>query len=277
MYKTYRKLIAISVGLVIFTSCEKDNEIGGKTIAGEVVKEVNITNEYRLLDYTINKYHDYFKTADNIIGFNNLKSGFQANYSLVENIDLKNKNLKTVMLDNKKIVANGTKNELNLEEFEIFGKTISISINNNKNEENSQIIEMYIPEKLEISKPVAEAGKSVYAYYKNFIIEWNADFKNDNGLMVAVEYSGETVGQKNSEKHLQVIDYIEEDNGKFILKETMFDDIPNLSFIEIVLLRGNIDINELDGETYKTYAEAHQRIPVLLIKDLDSVISSDEQ
>jgi hypothetical protein len=103
-----------------------------------------------------------------------------------------------------------------------------------KSSGNNKSVELYIPKKLIVSKPVAKDGKSVYAYYKNLSLEWNADPKNENGLMIAVEYFGETVGRTNTGKHLQIIDYIEEDNGKIILKDKMFDDIPNLSFVDIV-------------------------------------------
>lgn len=71
------------------------------------------------------------------------------------------------------------------------------------------------------------------------------------------------------------INHIEHDNGKYVLKNAMFEDVPNLSFIEIVLLRGNIAIDEINGETFKTYAESHQRIQVLLIKDMNSIKSFD--
>jgi hypothetical protein len=135
-----------------------------------------------------------------------------------------------------------------------------------------------VPKKLNVSKPVPPSTKKItmVAYYRDFLLEWNADPKNANGLMVAVEYKGENVNsENNSNIHIQNVDHIEIDNGSFVLDDAMFDNIPNLSFVDIILLRGNIRIDDLDGETIKTYAETHQRIPILLVKDLKTIKTFD--
>lgn len=127
---------------------------------------------------------------------------------------------------------------------------------------------------MNITKPLP-AGDDifVYAFYKDFKLEWNADPKNEEGLMVAVMYDGSNVIPENNENVIiKNIDYIKEDNGKFILNNHIFDDIPNHALVDIMLLRGNVQIEEFDDETYKLYAESHQTISLVLIKDMDSVI-----
>ena len=64
---------------------------------------------------------------------------------------------------------------------------------------------------------------------------------------------------------------IENDNGRVILNTSLFYNIPNLAMVDLILLRGNVKIEEIDGETYKFYAETHQRMPIILVKDLSSV------
>lgn len=66
-------------------------------------------------------------------------------------------------------------------------------------------------------------------------------------------------------------DIIKNDNGKVVLNTSLFIDIPNLALVDLILLRGNVKIEEIDGETYKFYAETHQRLPIILVKDLSTV------
>jgi hypothetical protein len=275
MIKTLKKITLIFASVLLMYSCDKDGQNIPQEAESKLEESFDISNEYRLLDYSVNKYHSYFESTDNTIGFNNLKSDFDSEYSLAHTIDLENSGLKSISVNNQKLNIGKNSKSQQISDLDIYGKNLSIDFTSNKSTEDIKSVNLYIPKKLNVSKPVSEDGKSVYAFYKNLSLEWNADPKNENGLMIAVEYFGETVGRTNTGKHLQIIDYIEVDNGKFTLKDKMFEDIPDLSFVDIVLLRGNIDISEVDGETFKTYAEAHQRIPVLLIKDLKSVKYSE--
>ena len=113
----------------------------------------------------------------------------------------------------------------------------------------------------------------VYAYYKDFKLDWNADLRNKEGLMVAVSYNGSNAIPENNENVIvKNVDHIEEDNGKFILNNSIFDNIPNHALVDIMLLRGNVEIEEYNNETHKIYAESHQIISIVLIKDMNTVI-----
>jgi len=109
-------------------------------------------------------------------------------------------------------------------------------------------------------------------YCEGFVLEWNADPNNEEGLVIIAEYFGENVIPENSDdSHLQNVDMIENDNGKVVLNASIFNNIPNLAMVDLILLRGNVKIEEIDGETFKFYAETHQRMPIILVKDLSSV------
>lgn len=276
MQKSLYKTIVILTTFFICLSCEsEDKNLVAKPEVNQQNKEL-LENKYRLLDYSVNPYYAYFKKTDNTIGFNNLKADFNKKYSFVEHVDFKNGKKNNLSLNNKRIQPDNLKNSLSVEESDIYGKKVTFKLNSTKSSTESEQIEMYIPEKLFVTSPVSIKNKSIPAYYKNFKLKWNADPKNQNGLMIAVEYFGETVGKKETGDHLQIIDYIDEDDGEYTVDENMFEDIPNLSFVDVILLRGNIDINEIDGESWKTYAEAHQRIPIILIKDLNTIFTSNE-
>ncbi|MEZ4795693.1 MAG: hypothetical protein R2785_00870 [Flavobacteriaceae bacterium] len=45
--------------------------------------------------------------------------------------------------------------------------------------------------------------------------------------------------------------------------------------MHIVLLRGNVVIEEIEGELYKFYAESHMRLPITLVKDINTVKKID--
>lgn len=281
----FYKLLYFFLVALIFTACQKDEQNEIETNSDSSIANTEVSNKYRLLDISPNIYHDYFKITDNTIGFNNLKSTTNAEYSLVQKIEIQDYVNKFVSLDGEKMVLEGTAKGSKFNEAEIYGKTISLNFENNKSSNKGSNgtanVELYIPKKLNISKPVQQLDSkvSILAYYKNFLLEWNADPKNEEGLMVAVEYLGETLsknGNKLVRKNIVNVDHIKNDNGKYILKQAMFEDIPNLSFINIILMRGNVDITEIEGRSYKTYAESHQRVPILLVKDLNSVRGFNE-
>jgi hypothetical protein len=47
--------------------------------------------------------------------------------------------------------------------------------------------------------------------------------------------------------------------------------MPNLAFVQIILLRGNIVIEEIEGELYKFIFESHHRLPIILVKDATQI------
>ena len=90
--------------------------------------------------------------------------------------------------------------------------------------------------------------------------------------MIAVFYNGENAISKNSENVLiRNVDHIEKDNGKYVLNDAMFNEIPNLAFVDIILLRENVQIENIDDISNKIFAESNQRIHLLLIKDKSSI------
>lgn len=271
-------VLAIS-GLLL--SCQVEDTELQKTIDQEV-PEQKVETKTSILDWTPGVYSKYFQKTDNTIGFNSLKSHAFSDYSDTQRMDFQ-KGKEQFVSVNGQIPQRDGKNQLKISSgsSDIFGKQMTIGFSRKVEGKSSETVEevtLYVPKKLNVSKPVPPSTKKItmVAYYRDFLLEWNADPKNANGLMVAVEYKGENVNsENNSNIHIQNVDHIEIDNGSFVLDDAMFDNIPNLSFVDIILLRGNIRIDDLDGETIKTYAETHQRIPILLVKDLKTIKTFD--
>lgn len=275
--RKYNYILGI-VGM-FFLSCEQDNPAAFEQPEAQQIN-APVEKKNRILDMNVGVYKDYFVKTENTIGFNSLKANAWSNHSVKSNILTNHMEGTSLLIDGQKSPLKSLADKSKAAHPEIFGKTISLRYRNTKTNSDVTSDEIYIPKKLNVSKPLPTSKDkiNVVAYYENFLLEWNADPKNEEGLMVAVIYNGENLyANKNENVQFRNIDHIEHDNGKYVLKNAMFEDIPNLSFIEIVLLRGNIAIDEIDGETFKTYAESHQRIQVLLIKDMNSIKSFDSK
>jgi hypothetical protein len=137
---------------------------------------------------------------------------------------------------------------------------------------------MYVPELVEITNPQVSNIEERYPLcdFSNFLLEWNADTNNEEGLVVVAEYFGINAVAENSENiHILNSDFIETDDGQELLNQELFKDIPNLAVVHIVLLRGNVAIEEIEGELYKFYAESHMRLPITLVRDVNTVKKID--
>jgi len=135
---------------------------------------------------------------------------------------------------------------------------------------------MYVPNLVEISSPKIEKTSDLfpYCYYKDFELKWNADSKNDNGLVVIVEWTGMNIKGEKTAKYIRNIDIISNDNGSAVLNEKLFDNIPENAITYITLLRGNISMvedylaNEGQGQSYRVVAESHAVLPLILVRNL---------
>ncbi len=135
---------------------------------------------------------------------------------------------------------------------------------------------MYVPNLVEITSPKIEKTSDLfpYCYYKDFELKWNADNKNENGLVVIVEWTGMNTKGEKIAKYIRNIDIITKDNGSAVLNEKLFDNIPENAIAYITLLRGNISLiedyleDEDQAQSYRVIAESHAVLPLILIRNL---------
>ena len=104
----------------------------------------------------------------------------------------------------------------------LYGQNVSFTLSRNipQNIKGSQkskssilsdtTVTMYVPELVEISSPKVETSKDLmpYCFYKDFVLKWNTDLKNENGLVVVVEWSGMYVTGQKENKYVRNIDVI---------------------------------------------------------------------
>ena len=140
------------------------------------------------------------------------------------------------------------------------------------------MVNMYIPEQISITSPPVETKVDQFpmCYFKNFVLRWNKDLKNKNGLVVSVVWTGVMyAGEQRIGITVRNIDFNEEDDGEFILDEKIFEGIPDVAIAYITILRGNINIVILDDGTTKVFGDSHAILPFILIKDFDKYYSME--
>ncbi len=171
----------------------------------------------------------------------------------------------------------------------LYGQNVSFVLSRNipQNTKGSQkskstistdtTVTMYVPELVAISSPKVETSKDLmpYCFYKDFVLKWNSDIKNENGLVVVVEWSGMYVTGQKDKKYVRNIDVITEDNGSTTLKNEIFNGIPENAIAFITLLRGNIAIvddyysKQSNVDPYSLIAESHAILPFVLVRNLN--------
>lgn len=271
--------------MVVIFSCQNDLTTQADVA---VPQDVVLASSYEVLYDTPNVYNQYFSKSDVSVGYSALKPGplhaytFSSKSSLQEGINTP----LAVAIQDKGKVAFGVKTRSLLSEKDIYGSDVTFTIKGSKAAANANgqstfstntsgtDVSLYVPELVEITSPAVKTDRDQFpaCYYDNFVLTWNPDDKNENGLMIFAEYFGDNAIPKNIENvHITNIDYIADDNGRAILNTKLFDGMPNLAIVHLILLRGNIAIEEVDGELYKLFAESHVRLPIVIVKDTEAL------
>ncbi len=153
----------------------------------------------------------------------------------------------------------------------LYGQKVSFNFSNNSKGDTSSV-NMYIPNLVSITSPKIEEEQDLYpfCYYDNFILGWNSDPMNENGLIVIVEWNGTLISEEDDcNEYVRNVDYISDDSGKASLNPKIFDGIPDRALVYITLLRGNIVLADIDEVTYRLFGETHAILPIILIRDLN--------
>lgn len=230
----YSALIIASMLL----SCNKNESEGFDNAAVQETSE-ELSTSYNLLNITPNVYHDFFKSTEHSVGYTSLKANSLVKHSIVQRINIHDElNLKNFSINGKKIDQFSKSSKLSAKEDQnVYGKTISFKVSSrnasSKGESLETEVSMYIPELIEISNPkVTDPNKQFpLCYFKDFVLEWNADQNNKEGLVIVAEYMGNNAIPENSnKKHVVNTDFIENDNGRTVLNNDIFKGIPKFKY-----------------------------------------------
>lgn len=128
-------------------------------------------------------------------------------------------------------------------------------------------ITLYAPEVIEIQYPKISSEDQLYplCLFNSFGLEWNADEKNENGVMVVIEWRGAMVfGEDYPNAYIRSTDVFP-DAGKTCINPQMFDGIPDTALCTLTILRGSIENELVNGYSCKLVAESHQCIQFIIL------------
>jgi len=273
----------IAICLATITGC---NEISNVTIDNSTTPAKKTYSKLLFTGET--KYSMFIEDAGNKIGYFSTKQDAlsKEEMSVLGMTESENADNFALFKINgvaaKEIKTIAAAENFDLRNQALFGKNVKFSIpcknagNNGVSKAPDKGVDMYVPEIVKITSPkiVKSSELLPYCYYKNFKLCWNADPQNENGLVVIVQWTGTDMFGKKYNTSVYSLDIITEDNGEYILKNAMFDNIPQGAIVKLVLLRGNIEtfqqnIAEEDAEeTYQIVAASAEILPFIMVRDI---------
>ncbi|MDR2650831.1 MAG: hypothetical protein LBC68_00745 [Prevotellaceae bacterium] len=303
--KTINKILTVVVLFAAFTACtnESDMIINNKDSKMKVIKDNfwNLQNSDIVIAESVGKYIDIYAPSDFYAGISAQKTDplqdvFYTSYSG------RNKNAEETQSDKThsnpfSIFADGMKIKsvaenvvmMNKSEKEdlssLYGKNVKFSIqtaNHTQSASSSDsdtTVNMYVPELIEIFSPSVLTKDDMYplCYYENFILQWNADENNENGVVIVATWAGAMAfGQDHPNIFIRRTDIVP-DNGSAVLNSNLFDDIPDTGIVLLTVARGNVENVRLANNdyVYQVTAETHATLPLILIRNIKK-LSEDE-
>ncbi len=270
----------IAIFLVLLSCQAPSNE---EALEGSISQDSNtsieIEENFSLLNWEPNVYHNYFAETSKELGISALKAdpfSEETFRDIFPDHSISKGDL-VYKINGIDVNANTKKGILDMQS--LYGTLVSFSIEKRngttfKDGLTSKNIDLYIPHLVTITKPEILNKSELYphCFYKDLELAWNADLNNTEGLIVAAEYIGMSANpNRDKNEHIINTDFIKEDSGSWIINNDLWTGIPDTGIVHLILLRGNVDITEIDGELHKFFAETHAVSTIILIRDLNTL------
>lgn len=153
----------------------------------------------------------------------------------------------------------------------LFGRRVPFMIGSRtKSGASESTIELYVPELIQITSPEVKIDSDIFplCYYDGFVLKWNPDSDNTNGVIVVVEWFGTMVfGEDNLDSYVRHVDLLP-DNGEAVLNNHLFDDIPDTALCHLTIIRGDLENLIVDDASHKIIGETHATLPFVLIREI---------
>ena len=156
---------------------------------------------------------------------------------------------------------------------QIFGSKARFGISGLRSETKttgSEEVELYAPSIIRIEFPsVSEDIRYPLCYYKNFIVRWNQDENNDNGVIIHVVWNGTMVFGDDYSNSYVTHTVCVPDTGVAELDDVMFDGIPDAAYCRMYLYRGDLDNIEVNEENYRIFVETHDVLDFIIVRNIE--------
>ena len=139
----------------------------------------------------------------------------------------------------------------------IFGKELNISFaEDGVDGRDFGDINTYVPEVLDVD--ITGIDETTLSLQNGTVINWNADSQNANGVYIIVEYTpieNERLMEAHPEKQYNFVNV--SDSGSYTYSKSDFPDIPDTALVLLRIVRGIVELPEVDGEAVAVYAITH--------------------
>lgn len=159
--------------------------------------------------------------------------------------------------------GNLTNDEKTLKINSLFGKENQFSIK--KDGESVIEFNQYLPKKIEVNieNQTPYPNSNLNSIQRdNFKISWNEDNENSHGVVAYLWWNGDRtdLGVSEQGKGENINQSVKlDDNGEAIISAEFFNKIPKNAIISVFFIRGNANIKELDGKSYKFYTVTQEK------------------
>lgn len=297
-------LLYITIVIFFFAGCttdvSQDSPSGVKVVSAEgAITIMNVDKSFytqpvvdHFITNDIGKYLEYDILTDYVVGLTTLKSdplddpytyAYTGIYNQCDRTraaslseDVFSVKINDISLTDSKTRAN---NRADLQS--LYGNTIKFNIAKQgaatraaENEAPATNVDLYVPELIQISAPDIQTEVELYPLcdYKNFVLKWNKDSKNENGVLIIVEWLGTCCfGDSNPNAYIRRMDCVP-DTGEITINPDLFTGIPDTAVCYLTVLRGAVE-NVLAGDySYKVLGESHEILPFILIREIKAKV-----
>ncbi len=281
----FRRTLLLSFVLILVSCVES----GLKT---EVEQEDNVTDtvititeDSYMADNTITKAHgnlgkydSFFDKSDFTIGISSFRInrfGENRAFAFCSPNGMKHSDsglAESILINGRAVFSMGTKAG-DESVLEMFGRNVSFDFPGMElvtKGPNGSGIQLYAPRAVEISFPAVQSKGYPVCFHKNFVVRWNKDVENENGVLVIIKWSGTVLFGKDyasSVVHSKQVP----DTGTANLEEAMFEGIPDTALCSLYLLRGDIQNVEVAQMNYQLLAETHDELDFVLVRNIAKI------
>ena len=284
--KKYLRFIIVFIAIPLISFCSRNNLNDVRIDTSSDVLEINkdsYMQERCIIDVAgdFGKYNLFAATADATIGISSSRyyplgeERIIAFYEPTEKVQTKivNDHASEIMINKKNVFEPVLKASAGTIE-EMFGGNVQFDLSvfgNSTKSDIGDICELYAPEIIRIEFPYIDSEDDLnpLCYYKNFVVRWNKDDQNVNGVIIIVKWNGMMAfGEDYPSSYVQHILHVN-DSGETMLEESMFNEIPDAAFCSLYVLRGDVENIGVSDETYRVLAESHDVLNFILIRNIE--------
>ncbi len=155
---------------------------------------------------------------------------------------------------------------------DMFGKEIAFDLSGGAPATKAAMtpIQLYSPKLLTISCPqyMPVTENPPVCYFQDFVVKWNADRKNENGVLIIVRWIGSMLFGDNYDTSQVCHTICVPDNGQTTLDESMFEGIPDTAYCHLYVIRGNLENYDIDQLDYQLLTETHDIVNFVLVRNI---------